>query len=120
DNCRKVSGPQTDTDGDKVGDACDNCTLAANFDQQDSDVNGIGDACQGALDYDGDTDKDGVRNAVDNCPDNANAPATVGGKQVDTDEDGKGDACDNCPENPNYNQDPEACAPEQAPNADGD
>jgi len=35
----------TDTDGDGVADAVDNCPAVANPDQADSDGNGIGDAC---------------------------------------------------------------------------
>ena len=42
---------QNDTDGDGVGDDCDNCPDDANSDQLDSDGDGTGDAC--------DTDDDG-------------------------------------------------------------
>ncbi len=34
-----------DTDGDGVGDACDNCPSVSNADQADSDGDGVGDAC---------------------------------------------------------------------------
>ncbi len=35
----------SDSDGDGLKDACDNCPNAANADQSDSDGNGVGDAC---------------------------------------------------------------------------
>ena len=73
-----------DDDGDGVTDMPkrDNCPLAANADQADSDFDGRGDAC------DPDDDNDGVDDKGDNCPRASNAG------QVDTDRDGTGDACD--------------------------
>ncbi|MGX9727739.1 MAG: FG-GAP repeat protein [Candidatus Electronema sp. VV] len=38
----------TDTDGDGIADATDNCPLIANADQQDTDGDGIGDVCDAA------------------------------------------------------------------------
>jgi Thrombospondin type 3 repeat len=63
-----TSGAQTDTDGDGVADACDDCPAVANPDQADTDGDGVGDAC-------------------DNCP------AVANPDQADTDGDGVGDAC---------------------------
>ena len=59
----------TDTDGDGVADASDNCPMVANADQHDHDGDGRGDAC-------------------DLCP-HINEPV-----DTDSDGDGIGDACD--------------------------
>ncbi len=87
-----ATGLPADTDGDGVGDPCDNCLAVPNADQRDQDSDGIGDAC------DGDLDGDGVANTADNCP-HASNPT-----QADADGDGLGDACDNCPRAANANQ----------------
>lgn len=73
--------PDLDADRDGVPDEVNNCPLAANPDQQDTDQDGIGDVC--ATDIDG----DGFENAADNCPQFANP------NQADSDGDGIGDVC---------------------------
>jgi hypothetical protein len=86
-----------DDDDDGVPNAEDNCVNDANppdeegGSQLDTDGDGIGDACEEEelLDQDG----DGVADAKDNCPEDANPPEE-GGDQLDTDGDGQGDACD--------------------------
>jgi cysteine-rich repeat protein len=87
DNCPAIFNPvrpmdngnQADTDGDRVGDACDPCPLAAG-----ATTCGVPDPA--------DDDGDAVPTWRDNCPFMANPG------QEDTDSDGKGNACDGCPE----------------------
>lgn len=72
----------SDTDGDTVLNAQDNCPFVVNTNQDDNDLDGAGDEC------DDDDDNDTVLDVDDNCPFVANT------NQVDTDLNGVGDACE--------------------------
>ena len=84
---------QADTDGDGVGDLCDNCVMIKNRFQENVDGDQFGDRC------DRDIDNDGFNNKEDNCPYVANVD------QKDQDGDGVGDLCDNCEDVFNPDQD---------------
>lgn len=79
--CTSVPAACVDADGDSHNDANDVCPATRDFNQADSDGDGVGDACD-------DSDGDGVLDGADNCRDAPNPG------QADADGDGKGDACD--------------------------
>ena len=111
DNCPYIYNPdQTDSDGDHIGDACDqdidgdsvlntsdNCPLTVNADQANNDSDSQGDVC------DDDDDNDGVADMTDNCPFTANAD------QADNDHDGQGNVCDGDLDSDGVNNEQDNC-----------
>jgi len=83
-----------DTDGDGVGQSCDNCPTTPNNTQVNGDGDTHGDACdncpQAANQNQSDTDGDDRGDVCDNCPSIDNP------SQADNDADGDGDVCDSC------------------------
>jgi len=110
DLCPLVPDPeQTDTDGNGIGDLCDdhdgdtirgdrdNCLHIPNQGQEDLDGDGLGDAC------DPDVDGDGIANLDDNCPRASNPD------QADNEDDGQGDLCDGDDDNDDISDGRDLC-----------
>jgi subtilisin family serine protease/chitodextrinase len=88
DVCDEVIAPDTDFDDDGIADDIDNCPADPNNDQLDQDNDGIGDVCDAPVGSDNDFDDDNILDDVDNCPLIANP------QQLDSDNNGIGDLCD--------------------------
>ena len=138
-----VEPPCRNSDQDSICDTDDNCPFNTNEDQRDTDGDGVGDVCDECPDADGDS----VCNDVDNCldaynPDQSDSDQDGAGDVCDTDDpcpprdgvpngdrdgDGVCDLDDNCPANPNPDQSDrdrdgigDVCDQPQCPNGDSD
>jgi len=113
DACEAIV-PNTNSDGDTIPDAADNCDTVDNEDQADMDHDGTGDACDNDIDGDGipnaddshpteaDADHDDIIDGVDDCLDQAGTPENhgcpaPGGNPSDNDNDGVANDQDQCP-----------------------
>ena len=83
-----------DSDADGTNDKADNCPLISNASQLDTDGDGIGDACDEDANEDGDKDSDGVLDSDDAFPldpkEQLDSDGDGIGNNADTDDDGDG------------------------------
>ncbi|RMZ49533.1 T9SS C-terminal target domain-containing protein [Candidatus Marinimicrobia bacterium PRS2] len=112
DNCRLVSNPlQENSDGDTLGDACDNCPGVDNErtdcdedaltpdEQCDADGDDVGDACDNCPGVDNPNQEDTTEITAGNDPDFVGDACDVCADfddSEDTDSDGVPDGCDDC------------------------
>jgi len=82
-----------DSDDDSISDEDDNCPMVSNIQQNDSDGDGVGNQCDNDP-YGKDRDSDGFGDSLDNCPDTYNPD------QSNVDNDYAGDACDDTDNRP--------------------
>jgi len=102
----------SDADFDETPDPCDLCPTVFDFNNLDTDGDGIGDVCDACPnDRENDLDSDGLCAAADPCPWDAlndadgdgicesydNCPLVANASQLDSDNDGAGNACDAAP-----------------------
>ncbi|MCC6646258.1 MAG: thrombospondin type 3 repeat-containing protein, partial [Polyangiaceae bacterium] len=121
-----------DSDGDAIGDLCDNCPRSINVDQADREGDGIGDACDTCPTIRDSAPPSGPSGTLPCTPLSATNAATTAASDTsacagptgvaiascirlatgqgicthskDADQDGVGDVCDNCQAIPNTNQ----------------
>ena len=89
---RDIDGSANDSDDDGVANGDDNCPDDRNADQADTDGDDIGDVCDEPVETD--SDGDGISDDVDNCPTVSNVDQTNTDKEFVGGDD-QGDACDN-------------------------
>lgn len=102
-----------DTDGDSILDGADNCPVAFNDTQTDTDSDGRGNACEDDTDGDGLSDSQEINYGTDPLLADTDGDGLGDSTEInggtkpllaDSDGDGTADNTDNCPVNPNPSQ----------------